>query len=200
MRETDNWTNGISAQVCMPGFHCWRLVRGEDCNGALERNARKNLRHCASSRFTKNEIVELTSKVTLWVCPDCGRQFKHKNQAHSCVRLNPDDHFIGKDPKVRATYDKLLREVEKFGDVNVSSVKIGMMLKAPSTFVAVKPKKSWVDIEFILDEEINQFPVHKTFRYTKGRFAHFVRLEGPKDVSKKLLGWLKRSYLLVNGS
>jgi hypothetical protein len=82
--------------------------------------------------------------------------------------------------------------------VNVSPVEVGVMLKGASTFVAVKPKKMWVDIEFILDEEINEFPVHEIFRYTKRRFAHFVRLEGPNDVSKKLVGWLKRSYLLVN--
>lgn len=135
-----------------------------------------------------------------WVCSGCGRQFKHRNQAHSCVRLDPYDHFIGKDPKVRATYDKLLREVKKFGDVNISPVKVGVMFRGVSTFVAVKPKKMWTDLEFILDEEISEFPVHKTFRYTKGRFAHFVRLEGPNDVSKKLLRWLERSYLLVNNS
>jgi hypothetical protein len=72
------------------------------------------------------------------------------------------------------------------------------MLKAPSTFLAVKPKKSRVDIEFILDKEIHEFPVHKTIRYTKRRWAHFVRLAHSKQISKKLLGWLKASYRLVN--
>lgn len=116
------------------------------------------------------------------------------------MRLDPDDHFIGKDPRVKAIYDALLKGVRDFGNVDVSTVKIGVMLKAPSTFAAVKPKESWVDLEFILDEEITLFPVHKTVRYTKGRWAHFVRLEHPKDVSKKLLGWLKRSYRLVSSS
>ncbi|HCV44175.1 MAG TPA: hypothetical protein DGH68_11875 [Bacteroidetes bacterium] len=142
----------------------------------------------------------MKNKVASWNCPDCGRKFKHKNQEHSCVRLDPDEHFIGRDPKVRAIYDALLRGVRSFGNVDVSTVKIGVMLKAPGTFVAVKPKKSWVDLEFILDEEIIQFPIHKTFKYTKGRWAHFVRLEHPKDVSKKLLGWLKRSHRLVSTS
>ena len=116
------------------------------------------------------------------------------------MELDPEEHFVGKDPHVKATYDLLVREVMKFGNVHVSPVKIGVMLKAASTFAALKPKKSWVDIEFILDEEITEYPVHKTFRYTKGRFAHFVRLEKPKDVTKKLLGWLKRSYILINKS
>jgi len=93
-----------------------------------------------------------------------------------------------------------LREVKKFGKVNVSVVKIGVMLKGVSTFAAVKPKRMWVDIEFVLDEEIQEYPVHKTIRYTKHRFAHFVRLEHPKDVNKNLLVWLRRSYKLINGS
>jgi Domain of unknown function (DUF5655) len=92
----------------------------------------------------------------------------------------------------------LLKGVMKFGDVNVSPVKNGVMLKGLSTFLAVKPKKSWVDIEFILGETINEYPVHKTFRYTKGKVAHFVRLMQPKDVSKKLLGWLQESFRFIN--
>ena len=82
-----------------------------------------------------------------WTCRDCGRQFKHRNQSHSCLRLNPDDLFVGKDVRVRETYDRLLVEVKKFGDVNVSPVRVGVMLKARSTFSAVKPKKSWVDVK-----------------------------------------------------
>jgi len=135
-----------------------------------------------------------------WTCPECGRLFKHKHQSHSCLRIDPDEHFRGKSPHVRKIYDELLGEVRKFGEVNVSPVKVGVMLKAKSTFVAVKPKKFWIDIEFILDEQIGEFPVHKTFRYTAGRWAHFVRLERPRDLSKKLLAWLKRSYDLVNNS
>ncbi len=135
-----------------------------------------------------------------WTCPDCGRQFKHRNQSHSCLRVNPDDHFVGKDPKVKETYDKLLSEVQKFGDVNVSPVRVGVMLKKGSTFLALKPKKTCLDIEFILDEEITEFPVYKTFKYTAGRWAHFVRLENPHDVTKKLLVWLRRSYDLISSS
>ena len=133
-----------------------------------------------------------------WVCPDCGRRFKHRNQEHSCVRLNPDDHFVGKEPRVRKIYDRLLSEVMKFGNVDVSPVKNGVMLKGQSTFLAVKPKKSWVDIEFILGEEVNVYPVHKTFRYTKGKVAHFVRLSSPQQVNKKLIGWLRESFRFIN--
>ena len=134
-----------------------------------------------------------------WTCPKCKRSFKNKNQSHSCVRINPDDHFVGKDPRVKRVYDALLREVGRFGPVDVSPVRIGIMLKGASTFLAVKPKQKWIDIEFALDEPIEEYPVHKTVQYAKGRWAHFIRLEHPKDVTKKLVGWLKRSYILTAG-
>jgi hypothetical protein len=112
--------------------------------------------------------------------------------------LNPDDHFIGREPHVREIYDTLLRGVRKFGNVDVSPVKNGVMLKGVSTFLAVKPKKSWVDIEFILGDEISEYPVHKAVRYTKRKVAHFVRLERPQDVNRKLLAWLRKSFRFIN--
>jgi len=105
---------------------------------------------------------------------------------------------VGKEPHLKEIYEALLKGVTKFGDVNISPVKNGVMLKGLSTFLAVKPKRSWVDIEFILAEPINEYPVHKTFRYTKGKVAHFVRLEHPKDVNKKLLRWLGESFRFIN--
>jgi hypothetical protein len=129
-----------------------------------------------------------------WLCPTCHRPFKHKNQAHSCVTLDASVHLDDKSPNVRKIYDKLWSEVRKFGDLNVSVTKSSIMFVSKSTFVAVKPKRNWLDVEFLLDKEVNKFPIHKTFRANKSRVAHFVRLESAKDVSAKLIRWLKASY------
>ncbi len=59
-----------------------------------------------------------------WICPLCKRQFKNRNQSHSCLMEIPEDHFLDKAPRVKAIYDKLLKEVNKLGPVNVSPVKI----------------------------------------------------------------------------
>lgn len=95
-------------------------------------------------------------------------------------------------------YDKLWSEVKKFGGVKVSPSKSTIMFVSKSTFVAVKPKEEWIDIEFLLDKEVSEFPIHKTFRANKSRVAHFVRLESPKDVNGRLIGWLKASYKLTS--
>jgi hypothetical protein len=129
-----------------------------------------------------------------WTCPYCNRPFKHKNQAHSCVVIDAETHIENKSPNVKKIYDKLWKEVKKFGNVRVSPTKSTIMFVSKSTFVAVKPKKDWIDIEFLLDREVNEYPIHKTFRANKSRVAHFVRLESPNDVSARLVRWLKASY------
>jgi hypothetical protein len=133
-----------------------------------------------------------------WTCPLCHRPFKHKNQAHSCVQIEAEAHLADKHPNVKKIYDKLLTEVRKFGAVKVSPTKSTIMFVSKSTFIAVKPKHDWIDIEFLLDEEVNEYPIHRTIRANKSRVAHFVRLQSPKDVSARLVRWLKASYTITS--
>jgi hypothetical protein len=56
---------------------------------------------------------------SLWICPNCGRQFVSLNRNHSCGRYRLEDHFIGKEPFVRELYDPL----EMFGPVKAFPVK-----------------------------------------------------------------------------
>ena len=133
-----------------------------------------------------------------WTCPNCNRPFKHKNQDHSCVRIDADEHFIGKSVVVKEIYDRMMARVSKFGNVIVSPARHAILVTSASTFLAVKPKKEWLDIEFILGRIVTDFPINKTVRTNKTRVAHFVRLESPKDVDKQLIGWLKEAYETVN--
>ena len=130
----------------------------------------------------------------LWNCPKCNRQFKHATTYHSCVKVDADSHFINKAPNVKAVYEKILKEVRKFGKINVSPVKSSIMLKNASSFLGIKPGKAFVDLDFVLPEETHEFPIYKTMKYSKNKVIHFVRLESTKEVDKQLLRWLKISY------
>ena len=45
----------------------------------------------------------------LWTCPRCGRTFANVNQTHTCAALGSvDAHFDGKDPAVRAAFERVL--------------------------------------------------------------------------------------------
>ncbi len=129
-----------------------------------------------------------------WICPKCFRQFKHKISDHSCVKIDVRTHFIGKQPNVKAIYNKLIKEVHKFGYVNVSPVKGSILLKNVSTFMGIRISKRWVSIDFFLPIESIEFPIYKAMRYSKKKVVHFVQLEKPKEVDKQLLHWLKVSY------
>ena len=48
----------------------------------------------------------------MWRCEGCGRTFANRNQIHTCRPLvSLDAHFAGKDPAVRATFDRIVEVV-----------------------------------------------------------------------------------------
>ena len=133
-----------------------------------------------------------------WFCPQCKRKFKSANQSHSCVVKSIDEHFIGKNANVRATYDTLGKKLKSIIDFNIHPVINAIMFTTDVTFLAIKPKKSWIDLEFLLDNEANEFPIHKVVKANKTSYAHFIRIQEPKDVDNQLIGWIKEAYMLIS--
>ena len=133
-----------------------------------------------------------------WICPKCSRSFKVLNQSHSCEVTSLDYHFSEKGPVIRSIYEKIIRVVEVCGPVNISFVKNAIIIAAKSTFLAIKPKKTYVDLEFLLNEEILDFPIHKTFRVSKNKVAHFIKIETPEEIDGSVTSWLQRAYRINN--
>jgi Domain of unknown function (DUF5655) len=121
-----------------------------------------------------------------WICPKCNRTFRSKNQDHSCLILGPDYHFSGKPDKIKKIFDNVLSAIEEQGEVQISYVKHAIIISAKSSFLAFKPKKHLMDIEIVLSEEVNEFPVYKTVRASKNKFAHFIKVEEPEEVDLSL--------------
>ncbi len=87
-------------------------------------------------------------------------------------------------------------EVTKFEGIKINPVKNAILFTAKSHFLAVKPKKAWLDIEFVLDKKIEGFPIHKSVQATKTKWAHFMRLESTEEVDKQLLLWIRKAYVV----
>ena len=132
-----------------------------------------------------------------WICPECKKEFRNKNQAHSCARVDLEDHLKNKSPQVKVTFDKLMRELRKFGEITLDPVKTSIQVKTISTFLSIRPKKMSIEIEFQLGSEVKEPPVYKNFRISKNRVLHFAVLKSPEDVNVKLMNLLKKSYELV---
>jgi len=133
-----------------------------------------------------------------WICPSCKRKFKNKNQSHSCVQRTAEDIFKHKSNRLQEIYDIIHKELIALDNVQISFVQNAIIISSKSTFLAIKPKREWLDIEFLLDKEIDEFPVYKTARVSKNRIAHFIRVGDKSEVDAQLIGWLKDAYHTVN--
>jgi hypothetical protein len=72
-----------------------------------------------------------------------------------------------------------------------------IQVKAGATFLSIKPKKDYIELEFQLGDALDVFPVHRSVRISGKRFLHFTFVQSKEDISKELLEWLKASYDLV---
>jgi len=105
-----------------------------------------------------------------------------------------ESHFVNKQQNVIDTFEKIKNEVMQLEGIQINSVKNAILFQAKSNFLAVKPKKTHLDIEFVLDEKVDEFPIYKTFQATKSKCAHFVRLESPEEIDEQLILWLRKAY------
>lgn len=91
-----------------------------------------------------------------------------------------------------------MQELNKIGRVTLDPVKTSVQVKGISTFLSIKPKKDYMEIEFQLGNEVSESPIYKSFRISSNRVLHFAVLKNPKDVNAKLMNLLKKSYELIN--
>ncbi|HBS87953.1 MAG: hypothetical protein A2W91_10450 [Bacteroidetes bacterium GWF2_38_335] len=109
-----------------------------------------------------------------------------------------EKHFKNKSENVRKIFDKLLEKVMGIGPVNVYAVKSAIFLKTSSSFLEIKVRKKFVEINFCLGREVNEFPVSKFQRLSKNRVAHTIHIDHPDEIDKQMITWLKEAYLLIN--
>jgi hypothetical protein len=138
----------------------------------------------------------MTKAATLWRCPRCGRQFRTRNQSHSCVSYTVESHFEGKPSAVRALYDLLLAEVRRFGPVRVDAVPSGINFAASSHFAGVQAQRRGLRVGFILERELDDPRMVRTEPLGPSKRAYSVRVDAPTDLDEQLVGWLAEAYAL----
>lgn len=104
------------------------------------------------------------------------------------------DQYKGKE-KLKPIYDKLLKELSKFGkDIEIAPKKASVSLRRKKQFALIQPStKTRIDLGLKLKE-----------RPRKGRLegsgpfgtmcTHRVKIYDLKDIDKEVLGWLKEAY------
>jgi Domain of unknown function (DUF5655) len=104
------------------------------------------------------------------------------------------DHFVNKDPVVRAMYDQLVALLRTFGPVEEDPKKTSIHLNRKSALAGVETRKNYFLLNIKSDHSIKSPRVEKAEQISSKRFHHKVRISSLKDFDEELKTWLKEAY------
>jgi hypothetical protein len=107
------------------------------------------------------------------------------------------NHFVNKDPAVRALYDQLLQTLNKIGPVEEDPKKTSIHINRKSALIGIETRKDCLLLTIKADHEINNPRIEKVEKISAKRFYHKVRIRSPKDYDAELKSWLKDAYALA---
>lgn len=106
------------------------------------------------------------------------------------------DHLQDKDPSVTAMYEKLIKELQKFGALKIEPKKTSIHLGNRFGFAGVYTRKDYINLEVHLNYKLTGKRIAKVEQASANRFHHTIKLTSEKDIDKELLSWLKEAYEL----
>jgi uncharacterized protein DUF5655 len=106
------------------------------------------------------------------------------------------DHFMNKEPSVRALYDQLVSLVRTFGPVDEDPKKTSIHLNRKSALAGVETRKNNFLLTIKSDHQIKSPRIEKVEMISARRIYHKVRISSPDDFDEELKTWLKEAYAL----
>lgn len=106
------------------------------------------------------------------------------------------DHLQDKDPIVSKIYMRLIKELQKFGQLKIEPKKTSIHLGNRFGFAGVYTRKNYINLEVHLNYELTGDRVSKVEQASANRYHHTIKLSSEKDIDKELLTWLKEAYEL----
>ena len=132
----------------------------------------------------------------MWRCKKCKREFKNRNQAHSCASFPLAGHFKNKK-RAEELFDYLKKKIEKSaGKVKIESPECCIHLVSNYTFGAVWPMKDRIRMDFRTDFPIKSRRIWKMIKMSAHRYLYFFEIRYKKEIDKELLDWIKKAYSL----
>jgi hypothetical protein len=99
-------------------------------------------------------------------------------------------------PELRPIVEQLLAVVEVLQHVVIEHASGSFMAKAPSTFASFRPRARDVQVSFLLNEELDVFPINTTLRLSANRVAHRLHVDAREDIDAQLERWLLLAHAL----
>ena len=107
-----------------------------------------------------------------------------------------DSHFTGKEPIVRAMYDRLLSSLRKFGKIIEEPKKTSIHLVNVSAFAGVQTRGTYILLNIKADHKIESPRIHKGEQISARRFHHSMKISSLGEIDSELIGWLHEAYAM----
>ena len=112
----------------------------------------------------------------------------------STVAVTVEQHFAGKDSKVRALYDRLGKMVSKFGEWSEDPKKTSIHFNRRTAFAGIATRKEAIVLTVKASRKIVSPRILKSERTSANRWHHEIKLSKPSDVDAELASWLREAY------
>lgn len=106
-------------------------------------------------------------------------------------------HFAGKNPTVRATYERLIDIARALGLVTEEAKKTSIHLVRHTAFAGVATRRSSLVLTTKSATDVRSPRIEKRERTSANRWHIEVRLEKPANIDRQLTAWLKAAYELA---
>jgi hypothetical protein len=111
--------------------------------------------------------------------------------------VNVETHFTKVEPKVRATYRRLLATARALGPVTEEAKKTSIHLVRQTAFAGVATRRSSLILTLKSARDIQDSRIAKREQASANRWHLNVRLEEPAEVDRQLTAWLRAAYELA---
>ena len=99
-------------------------------------------------------------------------------------------------PLLLPVVQRLIELVDDWPGVTWEFASGSFMAKVPTTFLRIRPRSRDVQVTFLLDRVVEEFPVTRHVRQSAHRVAHAVHVDHPAQVDGQLAGWLQEAHAL----
>ncbi|GAC1360390.1 MAG: hypothetical protein NVS4B8_20170 [Herpetosiphon sp.] len=112
------------------------------------------------------------------------------------AQLNPiEQHFVGKGPIVRATYNQIVALTRQFGPVREDAKKTSIHLANKAAFAGVQTQKQALNLIIRSNVIISSPRIRKVEQVSAGRYHLLIKLARPEEIDGELREWLHQAYL-----
>jgi len=102
-------------------------------------------------------------------------------------------HFVGRAPTVRATYNRLLDAAAPFGEVRQEPKKTSIHLTLRSAFAGIATRRDALILTIKSAADIDSPRIIHRDQASSNRWHLEIRLDRPEQVDRELMAWLKHS-------